>query len=33
MATEEEMRSPDWCHMHGCHMSQCPPPPPQEEQR
>ncbi len=25
-ATEEEMRSPDWCHSHGCPSSQCPGP-------
>ncbi|MFE4328710.1 hypothetical protein ACFRQM_04425 [Streptomyces sp. NPDC056831] len=22
-ATEDEMRSPDWCHSHNCHRSAC----------
>ncbi|MEU3096876.1 hypothetical protein ABZ690_19320 [Streptomyces sp. NPDC006967] len=25
-ATEDEQRSPDWCHAHGCHRSQRPAP-------
>jgi hypothetical protein len=25
-ATEEDMRSPDWCWTHGCHKSGCPQP-------
>ncbi|MYV44953.1 hypothetical protein [Streptomyces sp. SID2888] len=29
-ATEDEMRSPHWCWMHGCHRSQCPQPQPGE---